>query len=125
MLNVSITINGDISPSNLAVLASLFGAQGAEVVAVDPKPKAATKTKVGTTAAETADEPKGGTVEASPAADEAPAAPTLADLQAAAPAYIKANTREAFAEKLAAVGAPNLSGVPEDKRAEFLASIKV
>lgn len=48
--------------------------------------------------------------------------PSQADVTAAAQGYAKANGRDALVELLGKYGAQNVSGVPEDKRAEFIAA---
>jgi len=120
---VNINVSGTVDIKDLAALMALVQPEApmadSAVAVAEAKPKTARK------AAEKVEPEAAAAVEDKGEDPVTEGIPTLADLQAAAPAYIKANTREAFAEKLAAVGAPNLSGVPEDKRAEFLASIKV
>lgn len=118
---VNLQISGEVDASALAAFMSSIGnpaintspsSQGEE-----PKPRTRTAPK-------TEDQPE---TQAQPdvkgktaAGDEVGEVPSVEDVTKAGLAYAKANGRDAFIELLAGYGAKNVSGVPEDKRAELL-----
>lgn len=109
---ITITIT-DPTPAQIA---ALFGISAAATPAAEPKaeekPKRQPKAKEAAMA-----EPEEPT--------EAPAAevPSLDDVRAAAQKIVAANGRDALADRLAEFGAVNLSALPEDRRAEFIAGV--
>jgi hypothetical protein len=107
-MTITITIT-DPTPTQIA---ALFGTAGGPVT---PEVAAAKTTRASKPKEEPVAEPK----TSDPVADAD--VPSLDDVRDAAQALVKANGREALAERLAQFGAANLSALPEDKRAAFIA----
>lgn len=111
---ITITIT-DPTPAQIA---ALFGAADPVMPEIaggtGEKPKRQPKTKV-------EDAPLAVEEETPSEAEEK--LPTVEEVRAAATKLINSNGREALAERLAAFGAANLTALPAEKRAEFIASL--
>ena len=82
------------------------------------KTTASTKPAAKATKTEPTKETKVEAPEEKPDAAEVPSADEVTD---AAQAFVKANSREALIELLGSFGSKNISGLPEEHRADFIA----
>jgi hypothetical protein len=127
MLNITITINGNVSPEDLAKIAVLVKgydpyhhdtAQAAPVEDTPAeKPKREAKPKA-------ADPKVVEEQEVEPAGEPDADVPTQAQVVEVAQALVKAQTREVLEELVKSFGAASLSKIPEGSRADFIAQAK-
>lgn len=109
----------DLSAAQLAAIGAVLGG-GAVAEQAKPAPRKAApakpepKAEEPETVEETDDDTQG---------EAGTDVPSEADLVAAGKDYAAANGRDAFIGKLAEFDVKNISALPEDKRAEFLAAI--
>lgn len=115
-MSVSLTFTAD-TPSELhSSIAAFLAASGNSIIAPAgaKTPATKTETKAPAKVEEKAAEPD--------LIDETPAEVTEADVKKAAVAYQQKNGRDALAAALKAHGSPaGVSGIPVDKRADFIA----
>lgn len=124
-INVHISISGPVTVEEFAKIMPLIGTYPVSNDTVQGA-SAATTVKTTKTKAEPAKETKVEPKE-EPAAEpveEQGDVPSADDVTDAAQAFIKANSREALIELLGTFDAKNISGLPEDKRAAFIAKCK-